>query len=266
MFIYKITNRINNKIYIGQTIRPIHQRFNRHINDAMNHVTDTHFSRAIRKYGKENFYIECIDVAETQEELTTKEQSWIRKYNSTNPQIGYNETDAIYKCGGNTYKSKNKRELSIIRNKISQKKIGINNINAKSVKCFNIETKEELIFPTVKECQSYFGEKHHRFITIRTSGTTISLYKNLWKIAYLEDEYKEFIVTTKRRKVSIIITDTNTNQTEMFSSLNKLYKDYDFSWNEVKGHMYNSDGSCKKDTNYDFIVRNRYRIQITILN
>lgn len=74
MWIYKITNLINNKVYIGQTIRPIEDRFKRHINDAVNNVLDTHLARAIRKYGKENFIIEEIDTASTQEELTLKEQ------------------------------------------------------------------------------------------------------------------------------------------------------------------------------------------------
>ena len=58
MWIYKITNIQNNKVYIGQSIRPINQRFQRHINDALNNILDTHFARAIKKYGKENFVIE----------------------------------------------------------------------------------------------------------------------------------------------------------------------------------------------------------------
>ena len=61
MWIYKITNIQNNKSYIGQSIRPIEQRFHRHINDALNNILDTHFARAIRAYGKENFKIEVID-------------------------------------------------------------------------------------------------------------------------------------------------------------------------------------------------------------
>lgn len=72
MWIYKITNIQNNKVYIGQSIRPINQRFQRHINDALNNILDTHFARAIRKYGKENFIIEEIDIANTQEELNEK--------------------------------------------------------------------------------------------------------------------------------------------------------------------------------------------------
>lgn len=198
MFIYKITNKINGKVYIGQTIRPIEQRFRRHINDSLNNVIDTHFSRAIRKYGEDKFFIECIDNAESQEELTNKEQYWIRKYNSTNSDIGYNETDAIYKCGGNTYASKTESELNDIKQKIRRTQLGEKNNNAKAVKCFNVETNEELVFQTVNECRIYFNEKYHRFVTNRVAGNTISLYKNIWKIAYVNDEYKEFVKKTKK--------------------------------------------------------------------
>ena len=74
MFIYKITNTKNNKVYIGQTIRPIQERFKRHKTDALNNILDTHFARAIRYYGEDAFIIEQIDTAETQEELNQKEQ------------------------------------------------------------------------------------------------------------------------------------------------------------------------------------------------
>ena len=47
VWIYKITNIVNGKVYIGQTIRPIEDRFHRHINDAMNNRLNTHFARAI---------------------------------------------------------------------------------------------------------------------------------------------------------------------------------------------------------------------------
>lgn len=77
------------------------ERIKRHFTDAENFVLDTHFARAIRKYGKENFVWEIIDTAQTQQELTLKEQKWIRFYDSLKE--GYNETDALNKCGGNTY-------------------------------------------------------------------------------------------------------------------------------------------------------------------
>ena len=109
MWIYKIENTKNGKLYIGQTIRPVKQRFQRHMNDAINCKLNTHFARAIRKYGKESFTICIIDLAHDQSELNYKEQFWIQFYDSVN--CGYNETDAIYKCGGNTYKSKTNEEM-----------------------------------------------------------------------------------------------------------------------------------------------------------
>ena len=150
MWIYKITNIQNNKVYIGQTIRPIKDRFHRHINDAMNNILDTHFARAIRKYGKDSFIIEEIDNAIDQEELNAKEQYWINYYNSV--ETGYNETNALSKCGGNTYLSKSIEEMEIIKEKIRQTKLGSKNPMAKKIKRINIITGKEEIFDTVISC------------------------------------------------------------------------------------------------------------------
>ena len=153
MWIYKITNIQNNKVYIGQSIRPIEQRFKRHISDALNNILDTHFARAIRKYGKENFIIEKIDTAVNQDELNQKEQYWIQFYDSINQ--GYNETDAISKCGGNTYKSK---------------------------------TNEEEIFDTVIACAQACGIKNGKTsITTRLNGEIKSPFKKTWIFEYCEE-------------------------------------------------------------------------------
>ena len=198
MYIYKITNKVNGKVYIGQSIRPIEQRFQRHINDAVNNILDTHFARAIRKYGKENFYVELVETCNNQTELNLREQYWIRKYDSINN--GYNETDATSKCGGNTYMSKTENEMKEISEKISKTKLGSKNPHSRSVKVFNIVTNEEKVFDTVNDCRKFFNEKNHRFITTRVTGLTKSLYKNEWKIAYTEDEYREFSIGVHREK------------------------------------------------------------------
>lgn len=198
MYIYKITNKVNGKVYIGQSIRPIEQRFQRHINDAVNNILDTHFARAIRKYGKENFYIELVETCDNQTELNLREQYWIRKYDSINN--GYNETNATSKCGGNTYMSKTESEMKEISEKISKTKLGSKNPHSRSVKVFNIVTNEEKVFDTVNDCRKFFNEKNHRFITTRVTGLTKSLYKNEWKIAYTEDEYREFSIGVHRER------------------------------------------------------------------
>ena len=186
MWIYKITNIQNNKVYIGQTIRPIEQRFHRHLNDALSNVIDTHFARAIRKYGKENFVIETIDSASNQQELTQKEQYWIKYYNSI--EIGYNETDATSKCGGNTYQSKTPEEMNSIKEKIRQTKIGNKNPMAKKVKRINIQTGEVEIFDTVISCAQACGIRNGKTsITTRLNGQVKSPYKNLWIFEYYNE-------------------------------------------------------------------------------
>ena len=186
MWIYKITNIQNNKVYIGQTIRPVEQRFHRHLNDALNNVIDTHFARAIRKYGKENFVIEIIDSASNQQELTQKEQYWIKYYNST--EIGYNETNAISKCGGNTYQSKTPEEMNNIKEKLRQTKIGNKNPMAKKIKRINIQTGEIEIFDTVISCAQACGISSGKTsITTRLNGQVKSPYKNLWIFEYYNE-------------------------------------------------------------------------------
>ena len=90
--IYKVTNKINNKVYIGQTIQTLSQRRNKHYYKANNEANiNTHFINALRKYSKESFSWEIIDQANNQQELDSKEKYWIQYYNSIND--GYNTKD-----------------------------------------------------------------------------------------------------------------------------------------------------------------------------
>lgn len=84
--IYKITNSINNKIYIGQTTRPFKDR----INDYRRGICNDHIKNSFNKHGFNNFKFEIIDTAETIDELNNKEIMYITKYDSTNKNIGYN--------------------------------------------------------------------------------------------------------------------------------------------------------------------------------
>lgn len=82
-YIYKTTNLINGKIYIGQ--KKSKKRF-----------YDNYFgsglliNRALEKYGIENFKVEMICECNSQEELNLQERFYIRKLNSQNKSIGYN--------------------------------------------------------------------------------------------------------------------------------------------------------------------------------
>jgi|ERR1700728_1460568 len=87
--IYLITNLVNGKMYVGQTIKTASARFVQHIWTANN--KDGHLiHNAIRKYGSENFKISIIDAAFTAEELDYKETWYIQSLNCLDRKIGYN--------------------------------------------------------------------------------------------------------------------------------------------------------------------------------
>lgn len=88
MVIYKITNDINGKIYVGQTTRSLITRWKEHTNDARNGCNYP-IHRAMRKYGQEHFHVVLIDIAATRDELDVKEAYWIKELNSLSPN-GYN--------------------------------------------------------------------------------------------------------------------------------------------------------------------------------
>ena len=90
-FIYKITNTINGKSYIGQTIQNVKERFYQHCATKCSQaVLNMVIHKAITKYGKSNFTIEVIEEVESAN-LNDRERYWIRYYNSYNN--GYNSTE-----------------------------------------------------------------------------------------------------------------------------------------------------------------------------
>jgi group I intron endonuclease len=91
-YIYKITNTVNGKVYIGQTVN-YKNRWSRHRSDAK-HKPDSrnkHLTSAIIKYGIDNFTFEVITKADTLEIADDLEIDYIKQYNATDPVFGYNK-------------------------------------------------------------------------------------------------------------------------------------------------------------------------------
>jgi group I intron endonuclease len=84
--IYKITNLIDGKVYVGQTKQKPERRWSQHKKEKRGNCA---IHKAINKYGKENFIFEVIDSANNQEELNNLEMDYIKKLDSLVPQ-GYN--------------------------------------------------------------------------------------------------------------------------------------------------------------------------------
>lgn len=87
-YIYKITNDINNKVYIGKTEQDIDKRFAEHCSDSKKErCKNRPLYRAMNKYGVEHFCIELLEKTVNPEE---REIYWIQYYDSYHH--GYNVT------------------------------------------------------------------------------------------------------------------------------------------------------------------------------
>jgi len=90
-YIYKITNDINKKIYIGKTVETIEKRWKEHIKDSKKKTSENRpLYRAINKYGIEHFSIEEIEEVQDQFLLSDRERFWIEYFGSF--KNGYNAT------------------------------------------------------------------------------------------------------------------------------------------------------------------------------
>lgn len=87
MLIYKITNDVNSKLYIGQTTKTLEQRIQNHRNSFVSGV-DNHLYRAMRKYGWDKFHFEVIAEVTDQDTLDELEAYYISKYDTI--RNGYN--------------------------------------------------------------------------------------------------------------------------------------------------------------------------------
>lgn len=104
--IYKITNIIDGKVYIGQST-DIERRWTEH----RHHSENRHLRSAICKYGIESFIFEILECVDT-ELLCERERYWIAFYGSTNPDKGYNFTSGGEREPGWAHSEATKQRLS----------------------------------------------------------------------------------------------------------------------------------------------------------
>jgi group I intron endonuclease len=178
--IYIIKNKINNKIYIGQTKASIEKRWSGH-KSRCNNGSKLAIHAAMRLYGIENFFIELLDTAFDLPDANKKEIKMINDYNSKCPN-GYNmvdggSTEFLNACLPKTSEHKNK-----IRSKHAK--------NAKPIIQFDIETGQ-----LIKEWESgkqlmRAGYKRANIITLCKRAKRFGyIYGNGWC-------YKEFYEST----------------------------------------------------------------------
>lgn len=107
--IYKITNKINNKVYIGCTVTSLEKRYYEHIYRCFKTDYKSKLYNSIKKYGVENFFIELIEECEV-EKIYETERKYIEQYDSF--KNGLNSTLGGEGCLGYTHSLEIRKKIS----------------------------------------------------------------------------------------------------------------------------------------------------------
>lgn len=209
-YIYKITNDINDKIYVGKTNLSLEKRFQEHIQDAQR-KTQQHrpLYNAINKYGKEHFTISLIEECSSSE-ASEREIYWIGFYEGY--EKGYNATlggdgkqrfnheliaqrlkehpypiDVAneFNCSIDLIRIIGKEYNIILKNK------GANNVNApKQIQQFDKNNNFIQIFPSIQKAAEWLQQNNYlktinsgvrSHISDVANGRRKTAYQFIWK-------------------------------------------------------------------------------------
>jgi group I intron endonuclease len=114
--VYKITNLVNGKFYIGSSTSEkdgFKDRINTHIR-LLNRKThyNKHLQSAWLKYGSHNFKFEIVEVVYGKDKILEREQYYITLYGVTNPKIGYNKSPKANSQLGFKHTEETKKKMS----------------------------------------------------------------------------------------------------------------------------------------------------------
>lgn len=202
--IYKITNLVNGKVYIGQTIQEggfdtryyrsgegIERVYLFHKYKKDNKKTyNKHLLGSIQKYGFKNFEVDKVfDIAFSQEELDVKEKCWIKYYDSY--RNGYNKTIGGCGHGGGALDEQWRKNISkgckgkIVHNELKNQ---ISKTMSKKMICLN----NFRTFDSLKEGEEIFGISKF-YISRCCRGQNKKTVHPITKISYVFLYYENYL-------------------------------------------------------------------------
>ncbi len=226
--IYILHNIKNKKIYVGETKLTLEKRLEAHIrrNNLKNH--NTHLSRAMKKYGSENFFIQNIHTVKSGNKwlLQRLENYYILKYNSMNHSIGYNHT---LKGGGGVF---SKETIEKIRKKmkgrpsptkgIKQSPEWVEKRSKKNRGKKRTEAQKQYLRDNFSGENSSFYGKHHK----EESKKKISRTRKELGLGPTPDSIKKAINTSYNKYISKIFHIKTMNNDELIIFRNKIEKKF----------------------------------------
>lgn len=244
-YIYKITNTVNDKIYIGQTIN-IKVRWLQHKSKAKQKSNDQVITRAITKYGSEFFDFVIIATCRSQDDANATEMAIIAQYNSTDKDIGYN-----VRLGGNT--SPMPEEIRERISLASMGKAGTNNgkkfdkewVNKISKSLTNKENKIRRRFSDEIEmeiCRLYVEEERSTYWLGQKFDCNRNMISTILGRNNIEIRKSNYTGHKNGRNIFVL---------EQESEICRMYREGNVSRSEISRRF-----KCGKTTIRDILIRN----------
>ena len=265
-FVYITTNHINGKKYIGQKKYDKQGKWKEYLGSGII------LSRAIKKYGKENFSKQIIDECKTKEELNLKEKYWINYFDAVNSDNFYNIAEGG--DGGNTLSGYTEKQLeehskilsNALKGVINQ---GINNPMSKQVICLN----NMKIFDTTVDAGKYANVCDVAIQNccngkLYTSGKDpITKERLQWEYYYPNKKYQLKIIEKKPNHPNIKKVVCHTTN-EIFDSAKVASEKYKISESGIReccNFKYTSYGKLEDGTRlqwfyYDYYISDDFDI------
>jgi group I intron endonuclease len=174
--IYKITNLVNNKIYIGQS-RHVKQRITGHFNKLKRNChNNIYLQRSFNKYGIDNFKFEILCYCDISE-LSKNESFYIKQYASFNRKIGYNLTEDSH-----THIIKTRKLIGFKNREILLKNNIIKKQNARKVNQYSLSGFFIKTWNSSDEIKNFYNLSIGNLNTyLNKFTTTKSLCNYMWK-------------------------------------------------------------------------------------
>lgn len=181
-YIYKISNTINNKIYIGMTRYNIEHRWKEH--KAAYQNKNTHLYSAMCKYGIENFKIEVIEECPI-EDLILREAYWISYYDSYHN--GYNMTEGKGEGNGTSFNARPIKQYDLDGNFITEYKSCGEAAAMTGIECANIQRTARGDCNSAGNYQWRFSDDDRPVVKIKQhtsggKGKTVLQYDKDWNL------------------------------------------------------------------------------------
>lgn len=255
--VYKITNLINNKVYIGKTILfPREKRLKYHLQIAKHKYkrTYSYIHKAMNKYGFENFKFEVIEECISETEALVRESFYIKEYNSKNSEFGYNLTDGGDGISGYKYLEE---DLEALRIRASNRKEKLKGAGNPFYGKKHSEETKKIISEKRKNAskENYIGEKssQSKFTNEQVEKILISYYFELKSTGEIS---KELNIKDSGIK-SIIIGDTWSHiRPDIIRKPRTNKEASDLQFEKTHGKLIKHNLVCKL-CNADFIFEKR---------